>query len=238
MLSIAVCDDEVLECCNIVAKIKAAMEELGIPYIIRQFSGGEELLKASERFDIIFLDIMMKDLDGMTTAGLLRGKQMDSLLIFITSTRKYVFDAYDVEAFQYLVKPVEDKKLKSVLQRAVKKTETATQGFIVISKDRQKEKLFLDDIFYFEIMGRLVYAHGKAGVSAFYERIGILEKSLLGKGFFRCHKSYLINLRYVNVYNKQEAVLDNGERIVIAKRRYEEFCKEILGFMRKNGGIT
>ena len=69
------------------------------------------------------------------------------------------------------------------------------------------------------------------------EQIHVLEQNLRNKGFFRCHKSYLINLKYVDVYNKQEVILDNGEQITIAKRRYAEFCREILAYMRKNGGI-
>lgn len=59
-----------------------------------------------------------------------------------------------------------------------------------------------------------------------------MEKELQGKGFFRCHKSYLVNLKYVDGYNRQEIMLDNGERIVIAKRRYEAFCEGILQYMR------
>ncbi|MDE7433310.1 MAG: LytTR family transcriptional regulator, partial [Lachnospiraceae bacterium] len=79
--------------------------------------------------------------------------------------------------------------------------------------------------------------HGAEGIFTYYEQIGILENSLRDKGFFRCHKSFLINLKYVDAYNRQEVILENGEKILIAKRRYEEFCKEILRFMRKNGGI-
>ncbi|MDE5866583.1 MAG: DNA-binding response regulator, partial [Lachnospiraceae bacterium] len=73
MLSIAVCDDEVIECCSMAGKIKEIMEEMKIPCIIRQFRSGRELLQASESFDIIFLDIIMSDLDGMKTAQLFRG---------------------------------------------------------------------------------------------------------------------------------------------------------------------
>ena len=58
------------------------------------------------------------------------------------------------------------------------------------------------------------------------------KRQLQGKGFVRCHKSYLVNLKYVDVYNRQELVLDNGERIAIAKRRYEAFCEAILKYMR------
>lgn len=232
MLWIAVCDDEVMECSRMATKIRGILDEMEVPCTIRQFYSGRELLQSSETFDIIFLDIIMDGLDGMKTARLVREKAFDKLLVFISASRDYVFDAYDVEAFQYLLKPVEDKKLKSVLRKAVRKTEERSQAFIIVSRERQKKKLFLDDIYYFEIRGRMIDAHGRGGIFSYYEQIGILERELQGKGFVRCHKSYLVNLKYVDVYNRQELVLDNGERIAIAKRRYEVFCEAILKYMR------
>lgn len=237
MLSIAVCDDDIRECASIAAKIKEILREFNVPFILCQFHSGKELLKAQESFDILFLDIIMDGLDGMKTAELLRKKAVDKLLIFISSSRKYVFETYDVEAFWYLVKPIEDKKLKKALQKAVQKLEKSPKSFLLVNKERQQKKLFLDDIYYFEIKGRMIYVHGMDDVFNYYEQIGRLEERLMGEGFFRCHKSYLINLKYVAAYNRQEAVLDNGEKIMIAKRRYEEFCREILAYMRANGGI-
>lgn len=237
MLQVAVCDDEAMECSDMAKKIKEIMEGMKIPCIIRQFQSGGELLHAPESFDIIFLDIIMQELDGMKTAQLFREKSLDKILIFVSSSRQYVFEAYDVEAFQYLLKPVDGGKLKSVLQKAVRKTERCSQEFIIASRERQKTKLFLNDIYYFEIRGRVVEAHGTEGIFTYYEQIGELEDKLRDKGFFRCHKSYLIHLKYVDGYNRQEVILENGERIVIAKRRYDEFVREILKVMRINGGI-
>lgn len=238
MLSIAICDDEIIECCSIAGNIKKIMKEMKIPCTLRQFSSGQELLRSTESFDIIFLDIIMQNMDGMQTAQAFRKKAFDKILIFISSSRDYVFDAYDVEAFQYLLKPVDENKLKKVLKKDVLKIKNYSQEFLIVSKERQKKKLFLDEIYYFEIKGRIIEAHGKERIFTYYEQIGILEQNLLGKGFFRCHKSYLVNLRHVDGYNRQEAILDNGERIVIAKRRYEEFAREILAYMRKSGGIV
>ena len=237
MLSIAVCDDEVIECCNMAKRIKEIMEEMKMPCIIRQFQSGGELLQTLESFDVVFLDIIMRDLDGMKTAQILREKASDKILIFVSSSREYVFEAYDVEAFQYLLKPVDDRKLKNVLQKAIVKTQSRSQEFIIVSRERQKKKLFLDDIYYFEIKGRIVDAHGPEGIFTYYEQIGELENKIRDKGFFRCHKSYLINLKYVDGYSRKEVVLENGEKIVIAKRRYDEFVQEMLKVMRKNGGI-
>lgn len=236
MLSIAVCDDEILDCCNIAKDIKDILEESKMSFTIRQFSNGKDLLQAIENFDIIFLDIMMCGMNGMKTAQILRDKAFDKILIFISSSREYVFEAYDVEAFQYLVKPVENSKLRSVLQRAVRKLACNLEEFIIVSKERQRKKLLLKDIYYFEIKGRIIYMHGVDGTVDYYEQIGTLEEKLQGKGFFRCHKSFLVNLKYVENYNRQEIILDTGERIAIAKRRYEAFCQEILEYMKRSGG--
>lgn len=237
MLSIAVCDDEIIECAGMAEKIRGTLEEMKVPCFLRQFNSGEELLQSEEDFDIVFLDIMMDGLDGMKTAKRIRKKASCRLLVFISASRDYVFDAYDVEAFWYLVKPVEREKLKQVLKKAVLKTEAASPDFILVNKGRQKQKIFLRDILYFEIMGRLIDIHKTGGTSDYYGKIGILEEELREKGFFRCHKSYLVHLKYVKGYNRQEAVLDNGEKIPVSKRRYEEFCKALLSYMKKSGGI-
>lgn len=237
MLSIAVCDDEIIECAGMAEKIRGTLEEMKVPCFLRQFNSGEELLQSEEDFDIVFLDIMMDGLDGMKTAKRIRKKASCRLLVFISASREYVFDAYDVEAFWYLVKPVERAKLKQVLKKAVLKTEAASPDFILVNKGRQKQKIFLRDILYFEIMGRLIDIHKTGGISDYYGKISILEEELREKGFFRCHKSYLVHLKYVKGYNRQEAVLDNGEKIPVSKRRYEEFCKALLSYMKKSGGI-
>lgn len=236
MLSIAVCDDELLDCCNIAKSITKILEEAGTPFILRQFQNGTALLQAVENFDIIFLDILMYGHSGMQTAQILRNKAFDKILIFISASKEYVFQAYDVEAFHYLVKPVNQDKLKQVLLKAVEKLYPDPEEFVMISKERRKKKLLLKDIYYFEIKGRIISVHGVDGTFDYYGKISSLEKNLQGRGFFRCHKSYLIHLKYVEIYSRQEAVLDHGEKIPIAKRRYEAFCQEILAFMKEHGG--
>lgn len=74
------------------------------------------------------------------------------------------------------------------------------------------------------------------GCFDYYEQMGTLEEELKGKGFFRCHKSFLVNLKYVDSYNRQEILLDTGEKIAVAKRRYEAFCQEIMEYMKRSGG--
>ena len=121
----------------------------------------------------------------MKTAQLFRRKASDKILIFVSSSREYVFEAYDMEAFQYLLKPVDGRKLKSVLQRAVLKTESRSREFIIVSRERQKSKLFLDDIYYFEIKGRVVDGHGPEGVFTYYEQIGGAGEKTAGQRLFQ-----------------------------------------------------
>lgn len=237
MLSIAVCDDALFECASLAAKIRTFLEEMKIPCRIQHFYSGKALLPCVDQFDLIFLDILMDGMDGMETAKRCRELSFEKLLVFLSSSRKYVFEAYDVEAFHYLVKPVEEEKLKMILRRAAEREQKASQEYLVVSRERQQRKFFLDRILYFEIMGRQVDIHEEKGTFTYYEKIGVLERALQGKGFFRCHKSYIIHLKHVESYNHQEAILDNGERIPIAKRRYEDFCQRILSYMRRNGGI-
>lgn len=231
------CDDELLDCCNMAKQIRDILEQSGTEAVVRQFQKGGDLLHALESFDIIFLDIMMGEMDGMETTRILREKAFDKILIFMSASRNYVFEAYDVEAFQYLVKPVESKRLRAVLHRAVKKLQDQPEEFIVIRQERTKRKLLLREIFYFEVRGRVISAHGPEGVFDYYGQIGTLERELQGKGFFRCHKSFLVNLSHVDNYNRQDIILDTGEKIAVAKRRYEAFCREILDYMKRNGGI-
>lgn len=238
MLSIAVCDDDLLFCTRLSEKIRRMLEQLGRDCQIRQFQSGTELLGAVEQFDIIFLDILMADLNGMETAKRFRERSYDKLLIFISSSPDHVWDSYEVEAFWYLVKPVSCRKLEQVLRRAIAKAEEGPQEYLIIQKERRPIKLFLKDILYFEIRGRVMELHGTEGVLPYYGQIGELEKQLSGKGFFRCHKSFLVNLKFVDTYSYQEVLLENGERLPIARRRYESFCQALLEHMKKRGGLV
>ena len=237
MITCAVCDDEPRMLEALTARLTAALEEQRVPFRVEGFSSGAALLERGGDFDLLLLDIRMEGMDGMETARQCRRMAFDRMLVFFSSSRDYVFDAYDVEAFHYLVKPVDEGKLKHVLKRALERQRQTPRDYIVVSRERQTRKLFLDSVRYFEIWGRQIEVHEEHEVFTWYEQIGALERQLKGKGFFRCHKSYLINLGHVEVYNRKEAILDNGERILIARRRYEQFCQEMVEYMRKSGGI-
>lgn len=236
-LSVAVCDDMPLECSDIANRIELMLKQMNMEFVIKRFFGGQELLGSEESFDIIFLDIEMPETNGMNLAKELRSKETQSLIIFITAFSQYVFEAYDVEAFHYLVKPIKQEKLKRVLEKAVKKSDNNSEDFLIISTERKTKKLLLRDILYIESVGRIAKIHCKGCVMETYEQIGVLEEKLRDKFFFRCHKSFLVNLAYVDTFNKTDICMENGDKIMVAKRRLEEFQKEILSYMKMRGGI-
>ena len=238
MLLIAVCDDIPIECAGIAKQIETILKQSNTDFMIKKFFGGLELIQSRESFDIIFLDIKMPNINGMELAKQIRKQGRQSLIIFITSASEYVFDAFDVEAFQYLLKPIQTDKLKNVLEKATKKMQIdANIDFLMISANRQIQKVFLKDILYIESIGRIAKIHCNNGTLETYEQIGILEDKLSDKFFFRCHKCFLVNLNFVDAFNKTEVRLENGEKIMLAKRRYEDFQKAILSYMKIKGGI-
>lgn len=237
MISIAVCDDNTIECLSISNKIHDFLLQTGVEHMILEFFDGSELLESNNSFDIVFLDIKMKKIDGLQTAELLRKKIKHYILIFVTSYQEYVYQAFDVEAFNYILKPINNHKLARTLERAIAKNANQRDNFIIINKNREIIKINLSDVIYFEIQGRVINVHYHNTTVQYYERLSTLEQKLYGQNFFRCHKSYLINLQYVEKFNKIEIGMDNGDTVLLSKRRYEEFTKKFLSYMKKEGGM-
>ena len=238
MLSIAVCDDMPIECAELAGHIENTLNQFGTEFSLKRFFNGQELLKDVGSFDIVFLDIKMPEISGMELAKQMRENGRESIIVFVTSAEEYVFEAYDVEAFHFLLKPVNENKLKNVLKKAlVKITACNNEDFIVISSEHQIKKILLKDIIYIESVGRTVKIHCNSGVLETYKQIGDLEQTLINKHFFRCHKSFLLNLEYVSRFDKAEIVMENGDTVFLARKRAKLFQKEFISYMKMKGGI-
>ncbi len=242
-MKIAVCDDERKIRVEIGQKIKKLYPETEVFL----FESGTALLRAPEAFDLIFLDIQMEGINGIDTARKLRGQGSDAVLIFITALKEYVFEAFDVEAFHYLVKPFTNARFFEVLHMAVEKREkerrsvlnhqdaSAKEKSILIKTGRTTSKVYVRDILYAEVYNRKITLHMTEGELEFYGQIRELEKQL-GEAFFRCHRAYLIHLRYVLKYDANSILLENGQTINMAKQKYEAFVKRYFDYARKENG--
>ena len=230
MLRIAICDDEI----EITKQLEKMVKQCIPDCEVWCYTCGDELLGAQKQFDIIFLDIQMKGLDGINAAKKLRGMDEDVIIIFITAWKEYVFDAFDVAAFHYLLKPVQLKKLQEILNRAereiIKKANVHKSQLFV--KTREKS-LILDtnDILFLENALRKIAIHTKKGIVVVYGTMSEFVQKL-GSEFYRSHRGYLVNMAHIAEYDTETIYMDNGEIAYLARKNYQDFVKHYMRFLR------
>lgn len=162
--------------------ISSAKKNMEIAVV--QFSNGEECLKYGGAIDILFLDIQMNGIDGMETARRLRNRKFKGVLIFITVLKEMVFQAFDVQAYDYLVKPVEERQFEKTMERLWESMKNAGEADLLVWKGYESSIIALDDIVFCEVIDRKVYIHlASAEVVDFYERIEKLETKLDSRFF-------------------------------------------------------
>lgn len=233
MIYIGICDDEKYMLDKIRKMIFNFFHGKNIEVAITQFSCGEELLKYDKKIDILLLDIQMKDIDGMETARKLRKRKFKGFLIFITVLREMVFCSFEVQAFDYLVKPIEEKDLKKTMERLLMSMQNASKENLLIQKGYESRIVSLEEIVFCEIINRKVYIHlASSEVIDFYERIENLETKLDNR-FFRCHRSFLINLQYLKGYKNKTAYMERGREIPVSRLRSKEFSSIIFHYMKE-----
>ena len=189
-------------------------------------------------YDLIFLDIQMPGMDGMETAKMLRQDNENMILIFVTAAEEYVFQAFDVGAFHYLVKPFSDEKLKEVVTKAVHNIKRSSrlekdEKYIMVQTAGSHIKIFLRDIVYAEVYNRKVIIHTRSTDIEYYGKLQELS-DMAGTDFFRTHRAYLVHFKYVEKYDATCVTMKNGTAL-IAKKNYPEFVRRYLKYNQRKG---
>lgn len=239
-MQIAICDDEQGVREALAKKIEKMYPQAGVAL----YETCEELLDSSIPPDILLLDIQMPGKDGMETARILRAQNRRMILIFITGMEEYVFQAFDVGAFHYLVKPFSDEKLMSVLQNAAMQYEEQSERapsrpdsacrYVVVLSGGSHIRILLDDIIYAEVYNRKVVIHKKEEDIEYYGKLSDLEQQA-GGDFFRTHRAYLVHFKYVVKYNASEVYMEKGS-VLLAKRKYSAFVKQYMRYLLSEVG--
>lgn len=246
---IIICDDEE----TIRAELKHFIRKQDAGCRIREFCSGGELLRFlgqedSRQPDIVFLDIAMNGSDGMETAKRIQRQKEENgepvwgslpLLIFVTGYPEYMPQAFAVNAFQYLVKPVDEKAFAQTFTKAMRecrrleqKKNAGTKQLLLKDKTVTRT-VAADDIYYIESSNRKIIVYMKTGKMECYGKIGELEHQLKDS-FFRIHKGYLVNMKYVERYSRTEVRLKNGSSLMISKYKYQEFIKAYLDYISED----
>ncbi|MFR4161592.1 MAG: LytR/AlgR family response regulator transcription factor [Paraclostridium sordellii] len=219
MYIIVICEDDNLQRNEINSFISEIFSEISNNIKIFEFSSAEEVIESKlEGIDIYFLDIQMDNLNGMDLAKEIRKQNETSKIIFITSLLEHVQDGYVVKAYRYLIKPIKYEDLKEHILSCISDIIKERENFIIIKENGITYKVNTKEITYIEIIKKDITIHTIYKKYNIKNRIKNLEKELNMYNFFRCHKSYLINMEYIDFIGKDNLMI-KGAEIPVSKYR-------------------
>lgn len=214
-MRIAVCDDEEL----FRIEFKSVLDKVLInaEYDIDTFSGGSSLYEAflKNPFDLVFLDIEMPGIDGITLAKRLRAVSENVQIVFLTSHIEYALEGYEVNALRYLTKPVNLNKVKEVIRYVQDKQNSEHQ--IIIKEDGEDVLIDINDIIYMESMDKNVRIVTSKEEHFTRYNLGDYEEQLKNFGFFRIHRGYLISLSKVRKLVRNDVVMDGDITLPVSR---------------------
>lgn len=223
MLNIAICDDDI----HATGKMDTYLHEIArrnfIETEIEVFEDGKELadfIYKGTRFDLIFLDIEMKQEDGITAAKRIRECDKNVLIVYVTSHENHMQESFLVRPFRFLLKPVSIDEFEICFKAAYEEIITE-DAYFRYSYQRVKHKIPIKDILYFESNRRKVSIVTLNGSFEAYEKLNSIEKSLkeCKASFLRIHQSFLVNYKHVESQAYDFVIMDNGEKLSISEDR-------------------
>lgn len=233
-MKIAVCDDERQFIDAVCTLLKQWAGEHNIKLTLCPFTNGDDLINAhrTECMDLIILDVIMPLLSGIDTAKELRHDDSDVPIIFLTSSKEFAIDSYEVKAFYYLMKPVVREKLFPVMDDFLKKYNSQKITFTAHTSTGFC-KIAIDDVDYLEAQNKRVIVHMTDGRTIeIREQLSTCENVFLpDNGFFRCHRSYIVNLNHVEQFTKTELCTSQNATIPISRSSYDAFKDTYFNYM-------
>lgn len=234
MLQIAICDDEQYYREIIRSLLVHYLKQKNLDYTIHSYPSGEEFLSRREnsvKYDIVFMDISMKTLDGIQTASQIRAFHSDTQLVFVTAFIDYALEGYKVNAVRYIMKDTLNTAIPECMDAILQKMQLAQVTFTFIDGETT---LYTDNILYVESRKHksLFYYMQpnttntnavQTGIVTYqmYEKLDVIGQKLSDYGFLRIHKSYLVNMKHIRRISNYTAFLDTGEELPVPRLRYQ-----------------
>ncbi|MDO4344669.1 MAG: LytTR family DNA-binding domain-containing protein [Eubacteriales bacterium] len=208
------------------------------------FDSARALLGAmgEKPFDIYFLDILLPEQNGMEIGRFIRKVDQEAVIVYITVSLDFAFEAFGVRAFQYLQKPVDKVELSDTLERILRLTEKKRNSKMCVRTKEGLVSISIPDIMYVENVSRCtVYVMKDGGQVTGVCNRGSFEKSVSflnrQSGFIQPHKSYFVNMHYIHTFGTKSLSLDDGTQIAISRKRFAETKKAYLEFLEDGGMI-
>ncbi|MCR5557442.1 MAG: LytTR family DNA-binding domain-containing protein [Butyrivibrio sp.] len=231
MIELAIVEDEDSYASQLVEFVNKYQAESGNYFKITRFTDGDEITNGYKgQFDIILMDIEMKLMDGMTAAEEIRRLDQEVVIMFITNMTNYAIRGYQVDALDYVLKPVSYFAFSQKLGRAVSKIKKDSTKIISIEMSSGVKKLDIDNVFYIESEGHTLNFYTTGGNFSIRGRLGDFEEQLSNYNFFRSNKGYLVNLKYVDGVENGSCLIA-GKALLISRARKNDFMAALTNYM-------
>lgn len=234
IINIAIIDDENVQAELLYKYVQNWAHNNHIEAAIETFYSAESFEFSwcmNKKYNIILLDIQMKGKNGIELAKNIRQEDEILNIIFITAITDYIADGYDVSALNYLVKPIKEDKLYECLNKAILKIPKEEKS-ILIDTNGGTERIILKDIIYIEAFAHYIEINTTHNKYTTKKNIGSIEMELGENTFIRCHRSYIVNLRYIKRISNSELELDNSQVIPISRNKYSNTNMAFIKYFR------
>ncbi len=228
MLKIGICDDVKIHRATLEHFVNDYFGTRNIPFKICQFDSGEALLEyyKDSTLDLIFLDIVMKQRDGIEVGREIRKTDMKVDIIFCTTHADFALEGYDIFAFGYMLKPFDMTKFGLLLDKYVR-TKNFDYDKQLVVKSAYKDKLIpYSKIVFIESADKNIYIHlTDSEIIKSYGKLSELEERLSDGSFLKCHQSFIVNMKHITDVDKEDDVFLTrfGDRIPIRKKEVKKF---------------
>jgi DNA-binding LytR/AlgR family response regulator len=234
IINIAICDDEKIQVKLLENYVANWADKNKLRINTECFYSGESFefsWSMDKKYNILLLDIEMAGINGVDLAKKIR--QEDNLLniIFITAIPDCIGEGYEVDAINYLIKPIIETKLYECLDKSVKKI-YMEEKIILIDVEGEITRIKEKDIIYIEAFSHSIDIHTIDGRYTTRKNIGVMEKELDEKLFIRCHRSYIVGLQHIKRIGKTDIALDNKDTIPVSRRLYSKVNMEFIRYFR------
>lgn len=230
-MKIAICDDEKELREEIKSMSVQFMNNSNIACGIDTFEDFKSFYIKNKDYDLVFLDYSIPgDDDGIEFAKKLRQENKNIFIVFLTSFPEHVFESFSLNTFRYLVKPINESVLNETLSSFV--TIYQTDRKIFVSFGDQNFCYNVDDVIYIEAQRRYTEITTTAGKQRSNKGISAYESEINNPHFFRTHRSFIVNMKYVSNFNHKDITLTNGDWVPISPKRYDAFEQSYFSYLK------
>jgi DNA-binding LytR/AlgR family response regulator len=230
MIRIAIVDDEQSMVNELVKYLERYEEEKNEDLKISYFSDGDEIVEQYKaQFDIVFLDIQMRFMNGLETAQAIRKVDQEVNIIFVTNMTQFAMQGYKVDALDYVQKPISYISLAKCISKAIEKVRRNKTKFITVPVKNGAFRIDVSDIYYVESQKHVLVFHTRLGDVKTYGKMIEAEQQLERLNFCRGNKGYLINLSHVIGIKDNQAIL-RGEQLNLSRTRRNKFMEALAEY--------